>query len=95
MLLEHQKEDVSWDAALDEKKVGLEYTTFLAVLILQLCSGDPPSYLEGLELKTETYSCPTCLEDIEKLLGRAERERLSKEDLIEEIRALLDRSYGE
>ena len=95
MLLGHQNEDGSWDAAQKEERVGVPYTTSLAVLILQLCSGNPPAYLKGLELKTEVYPCPTCLADIEKLLDAAERDGRSNEELIAQIRKLIERFYGE
>jgi hypothetical protein len=96
MLLKHQNADGSWDPNLDEeKKVGERYTTALGVLILQICSGNPPSYLKGLDLGGEAYPCPKCLEDIEALLEKAERDGRSKEELIEEIRRLLRKYYGE
>jgi hypothetical protein len=96
MLLRRQNEDGSWDVALKEEEVGTAYTTALGVLILQLCSGNPPAYLHGLELKQENYPCPKLVEDVEDLLRRAKRDpRTNKEQLIQQIETLLDRYHGE
>lgn len=95
MLLKFQNEDGSWDAVLDEEKVGPEYTTSLAVLILQLCSGNPPAYLHGLDLKTENYPCERMADDVESLIKKAKRDRTTKEELIGKIEALLERLRGE
>jgi len=95
MLLRHQSEDGSWDANLDEEKVGVPYTTSLAILILQLCSGNPPAYLRGLELEVKNYPCPNLVDDIEDLLRIAKRDRRSSEDLIRQIMELIDLYRGE
>ena len=96
MLLKHQNADGSWDAAEAEEKLGKNYSTAIAILILQLCSGNPPAYLKGLELKVEHYPCPRCVDDVEDLLNKAERDRRgTKEQLIKDIRALIERYRGE
>jgi hypothetical protein len=95
MLLDHQNEDGSFNAVDDEEEVGMVYTTSLAVLILQLVSGNPPSYLKGLDLTAKSYPCPDLVKDIEKLVRRAETDRSTKEELTKEILELIDRFYGE
>ena len=95
MLLDHQNDDGSWDTNEAEDKLGTNYSTAVAVLILQLCSGNPPAYLKGLELKVEQYPCPRCVDDVEDLLKRAARDRRTKEQLIKDIQALIERYRGE
>ncbi len=95
MLLERQNADGSWDAAQKEEEVGTEYTTALAILILQLCSGNPPAYLEGLTLETVKYDCPQCLDDIQKLLKAAKGDDTTKEQLIKQVQELINRYYGD
>lgn len=95
MLLKHQSPDGSWDAAESEEKVGRNYSTAVAILILQLCSGNPPAYLKGLEIKFERYPCPNCVDDVEDLLRKAARDRRTKEQLIQDIQKLINRYRGE
>lgn len=95
MLLKHQNGDGSWDANEAELKPGKNYSTAVAILILQLCSGNPPAYLKGLELKTEQYPCPRCVDDIEDLLRKAAADRRTKEQLIKDIQALIGRYRGD
>jgi hypothetical protein len=95
MLLRHQNADGSWDAADSEEKLGRNYSTAMAVLILQLCSGNPPAYLKGLGIQFERYPCSTCVDDIEDLLRKAARDRRSKEQVIEDIQKLINRYRGE
>ena len=95
MLLDFQNEDGSWNAEQHEKRVGIEYTTALAVLILQLMSGNPPAYLEGLSLAPDSYPCPKLVDDIEALIKAASRDGRSKDDLIDQIAGLIDRYRGD
>ena len=95
MLLDNQNADGSWDAAQREKEVGTEYTTAVAILILQLCSGNPPAYLEGLTLERPRYECPRCIDDIEALLKAARKDDRTKEQSLKQIQELIDRYHGE
>ncbi|NQT85408.1 hypothetical protein HQ560_01505 [bacterium] len=97
MLLKFQNDDGSWDVAASEKKIGKDYGTAVAVLILQLCSGKAPAYLKGLSAAKPraAYSCPTCVGNIEDLLRKAKRDRSTKEQLIEQIQELIDQYRGE
>ena len=95
MLLEHQNDDGSWEAVDAELKPGKNYSTAVAILILQLCSGNPPAYLKGLGLKTEQYPCARCVVDIEDLLRKAAADRRASEQLIKDIQGLIDRYRGE
>ena len=92
LLLRQQNKDGSWDAAQDEKKVGTNYTTAVAVLILRLCSGSPPAYLRRAEpLQQRRYSCPQCLDDIGNALDAASGDARTKGQLIDDLRKLVER----
>ncbi len=102
MLLRHQNDDGSWDAAEKEQDLGKGYSTTMAILILQLCRGRAPFYIERLKLapkvepKVEptTYTCPQCVADIEALLDAAARDGRSSQQLIEQERELIRRYRG-
>jgi len=99
MLLRHQNDDGSWDAAQEEKVLGEGYSTTTAILILQLCRGRPPFYLQRLTVAPKVegptnYTCPQCVADIEALLNAAARDGLSSQQLIEQIRQLIRRYRG-
>ncbi|MCU0724924.1 MAG: hypothetical protein MUE73_03915 [Planctomycetes bacterium] len=95
LLLDHQNADGSWTAAQEEEEVGTAYSTAMAILILQLMSGNPPAYLEGLKIDDLSYPCPVLVDDIEALLKVAAGDDRTKEQLIREIRAMIGRYRGE
>ena len=95
MLLEHQNADGSWDAAGEEEEVGTAYTTAVAILILQLCAGNPPAYLEGMKIEDISYPCPQLVDDIEALLKAAAQDERSKDQLIREVLEMIKRYRGD